>query len=485
VNRALGVRFRLSVLVACLAGLVVCACTRDRGVLQPGVPVAASLGVGQFTIEIDATALSAPQLTLSGIGTFASGSVQSFDLDAGAYLLYYLTGAPGPAVASVNFTVTASGMIDFDPALNGILAGRGSSRLLVHGTTLRYDATALSAPLLFVLEGVTKPSDQPYTLTLLPGIHILLYRTGALDLANSPTDARVQYTVSAASTLDFDPALDRIMEGRGTSSLLVHGLTIQYDATALSAPLLFVLEVVTKPSNQPYTLTLLPGIHILLYRTGAVDPVSRSLADARVQYSVTGGGSLDFDLALDGILEGRGTNSLRVNGVAVRIDVTCMQFVTSSFGLGPIGTFSTDVVHSFRLLPGIHPFRSDPLNFDFTVTVAKTVVVNAALAPQVTVRDGTTLLVRVGAEAQIDRLISLVEGLKNQGTLNDGRANSLNSKLGSAKGALGPGDRTAARGQLEAFGHEVDALEQAGILSADQAEMLRTALDCALDFVAA
>ena len=93
-------------------------------------------------IFIDATALTPPRLDLSGVTAFDSREMLTVVLDPGSYRLHYFTSAGAPGF---DFEVTATGLVEYDRALDGFLAGRGTFTLTVLGLPLRLDATPLSA----------------------------------------------------------------------------------------------------------------------------------------------------------------------------------------------------------------------------------------------------------------------------------------------------------------------------------------------------
>jgi hypothetical protein len=116
---------------------------------------------------IDARALSLPTLTLDGAAQLDTRQVQALDLAPGAHTL---TGNDGHG-GSASFSVAAGGTVDYssDPALAGLLSGRGSRALAVNGRTITLDARPLSlAALTFDLE-IDAPTRAPLTATVLPG----------------------------------------------------------------------------------------------------------------------------------------------------------------------------------------------------------------------------------------------------------------------------------------------------------------------------
>jgi len=250
-------------------------------------------GVG---IVIDARALSVGTLRLNGTGeTFPTQNVQEFVLVPGLYGLSY---GAGFGAGIVKFSVLSDGTVDFDPTLDGILDGRGTTTLLVNGASLTIDATALTVATLY-LRGVVGyevggfPTSSPLPVTLLPGRHDMTYPAGF-------GAGIVEFSVSSDGTVDFDPTLDGILDGRGTATLLVRGAEITVDATASGSPTFDLLGVGVFSSSVVQPVRLLPGVHN--YYTSLL----------AFEFSVLAGGLIDFDPALEPQVAGRGTSNLTV-----------------------------------------------------------------------------------------------------------------------------------------------------------------------------
>jgi phenolic acid decarboxylase len=111
--------------------------------------------------------------------------------------------------SSQSFTVANDGTIDYDSALDGFVSGRGTSSLAVTGVALTIDPTARGASYLWVDYTVLE-ATAPVTVRLLPGQHAVWFSTGL----------SYSFTVAADGTIDYDPALDGVFSGRGTSTLV-------------------------------------------------------------------------------------------------------------------------------------------------------------------------------------------------------------------------------------------------------------------------
>jgi hypothetical protein len=328
---------------------------------------------GPPAITVDARALSAPQATLSGMGPFSTTAVQSLTLAPGSYTLTYNAGASQPSVV---FAVTSAGLVDFVPALDGVLTGRGTTTLTVAGRTIQVDATALSAPVFdvnYIIDD--QPSSMLTTLTLLPGEHAVLYNAGA-------SQPSVTFTVTPDGTLDYAPVLDGVLSGRATALLKVNGRAIQVDASALSVPVFDISYILDdQPSATVTSLTLLPGDHAILYNAGASQPSAT--------FSVTADGGVDYSSGLDGVLNGRGSAVLKVDGRTIQVDATTLDI--STFMLAFNGTFSATSIQALTLLPGAHHITASVRDFDFAVEVDGAVSYDSGLYPFLT-GIGTALL---------------------------------------------------------------------------------------------
>src|SRR5262249_45487466 len=146
-------------------------------------------------------------------------------------------------------------------------------------------------------------------LTVLPG------RVSVVDLYRYNTP--LSFAVGLDGTVSNDPSLEGIFTGIGTRTLTIHGVSVTVDARALSlADMVVDSQIITK-TQQPYTLTVLPGGNTIADPTGSGEHVS---------FTIKTDGTVDYDTALEGILTGRGTNTLTVHGVAVTIDAHALSY---------------------------------------------------------------------------------------------------------------------------------------------------------------
>src|SRR5207244_3362651 len=164
------------------------------------------------------------------------------------------------------------------------------------------DARALSGSSLALDYAVQDPA-APFSVRLLPGQHWLKTYGGDYTY----------FKVNADGTVDYDAALEGVLTGRGTSSLGVNGAVVQVDARALSGSSLTLDYAVQDPA-APFSVRLLPGQHWL-----------KTYGGDYTYFNVNADGTVDYDAALEGVLTGRGTNSLSVNGALVQVDATALS----------------------------------------------------------------------------------------------------------------------------------------------------------------
>ena len=174
------------------------------------------------------------------------------------------------------------------PALEGVLSGKGTGRLVVKGGTVAVDATALFVPGVLVDYTSQQPTATPFTLSYLPGGH---------NLQGPGGEGVVLFTVSDDGTVGYDPALEGVLSGKGTGRLVVKGGTVAVDATALFVPGVLVDYTSQQPTATPFTLSYLPGGHnlqgpggegVVLFTvsddgTVGYDPASKACSPAKGQ----------------------------------------------------------------------------------------------------------------------------------------------------------------------------------------------------------
>jgi predicted outer membrane repeat protein len=263
-------------------------------------------GQAHQNTEIDARGLSLPSLALDGM-VISTQTLSTLFLAPGPHTLTTTEGLGN----SLTFFVAADGTVDYDLSLNGVLAGRGTTTLVVSGVTVTIDARALSIPVLDVDNALFAKTDQPISFTGLPG--------GAFLDDYAGGGAMARFGVGADGTVSYDPALAGVLSGSGTSALTVHGVTITIDARALSIPVLDVDNALFAKTDQPISFTGLPGGAFLDDYAGG---------GAMARFGVGADGTVSYDPALAGVLSGQGTSTLVVRGATVTIDATALAMLS-------------------------------------------------------------------------------------------------------------------------------------------------------------
>src|SRR5262249_4301157 len=172
---------------------------------------------------------------------------------------------------SVTFTVTPAGTVDYDPSLDGILSGRGTSTLVVNGRTIGIATNELSIPALTLDQTLTVPRTLSvvYSFTDLPGTYALVDSAGS--------GASIPFMLNGDGTVGYDPSLQGVLLGAGRNELIVHGVAVKIDATALviqvPPPLrISTFTVVGQPpysASQVQTISILPGAFTIQYTTAS------------------------------------------------------------------------------------------------------------------------------------------------------------------------------------------------------------------------
>jgi hypothetical protein len=194
-----------------------------------------------------------------------------------------------------DFTVQTDGTLQFDPSLDPLVGGRGTKAMVLHGTRVDIDVSELSYRRLnLIAAGSLIEATGPVPFVLMPGGHGLTMTTGR------DPEPEFNFTVQADGTLQFDPSLDPTVGGRGTTAVVLHGARINIDGRGLTAS--FAVDGLrSNPVEQILIATLMSGTH--RFYSSEVDFV----------FAVTPDLTLDYDMALDGNVSGRGTITLVVS----------------------------------------------------------------------------------------------------------------------------------------------------------------------------
>ncbi|MFC3895062.1 hypothetical protein ACFOWZ_26575 [Lentzea rhizosphaerae] len=163
----------------------------------------ATLKVQGLPITLDVSDIDYTNATVSGAGWPAPAKIRTFRLLPGPHDVHTSAGI------KVGFTVTPAGTVTYD--VQDLLAGANTSTLVVRGLTVTVDATATGLSSFTVLGLAGRNARQPHDLGLLPGAHAVML----------PDGRRLPFTVDTAGHVGYDPGLDAVLAGRGTSSLVV------------------------------------------------------------------------------------------------------------------------------------------------------------------------------------------------------------------------------------------------------------------------
>jgi hypothetical protein len=297
------------------------------------------LNVPGLEVTVDATAFTPPRtLAMGGVGYFPTAQPLSVVVLPGVHVLLYPTG--GNNQASLEYTVRVDGTVDYPDALEGMLAGRGGTSVTVRGLTVTIDATAFGRGRTLAAGGIGYfLTDGPFEAHVLPGVHTLLYNSGGGNAG------LVEYTARPDGRVDYPATLDRILGGRGSTTLQVRGVALTIAADQMSAPAIALGGVGYFETDDGTALRLLPGIHQLFYNSGGGQT-------ALVTCEVRVDGTVTYAPALEGILTGAGTATLTIAGIAIVIDARPAAVATVF--IGGVGWLDTTSPVEVRLLPGTH-----------------------------------------------------------------------------------------------------------------------------------
>jgi hypothetical protein len=251
------------------------------------------------------------------------------------------------SAAYVYFTVTPNGDVSFDSSLDGILSVQNNTTLIVNGVTITVDATRLSDPYVQIAS-TTESTSAPFSLAVLPGTQTLQqYQDSATAL---------NFTVAPNGDVSFASSLDGILSVQNNTTLIVNGVMITVNATALSDPYVQIAST-TETTTAPFFLTVLPGTQTLQEYQQSGTSLNFMIAD---------NGDVSFLSSLDGILSAQGS-TLVVNGETLIINATAISSTVSSFSIGAFANLSTAQVQTLQVLPGTVLFSDSTLQFNVTL----------------------------------------------------------------------------------------------------------------------
>lgn len=160
--------------------------------------------------------------------------------------------------------------------------------------------------------------------------------------------------------------------------------SVQVNATAVTATY-FYLDSKSFDHKAAFNTDLTTGTH------------SVNIGGYGFNFNVTADGRIEYAAALEGLLSGRGTSSLRINGAKVVIDATA---ITSDYFVLDYMTQDKSKPLTVRLMPGYHHLQS-PVVMDFSVTESGKIAYDAS-QEGILLGQGTNQLLVRGAAVTID-----------------------------------------------------------------------------------
>jgi nicotinamidase-related amidase len=306
------------------------------------------LTVAGFAITVDATALSHIEWSLEKgyVGMGSNAAAKTFRMIPGGYnfcTTYF---------DCFSLTVTASGAVEYDPAFDTFLSGRGTNFLTVAGFAITVDATALSHIEWSLEKGYVGMGSNAAakTFRLIPGEY---------NFCTTYSDC-FSFIVTASGAVEYDPAFDTFLSGRGTNFLTVAGFAITVDTRVLaSAKWSLESDYAGGGSNAAAkTFRLIPGV----YNFCAV------YSDC-FSFTVTVSGTVEYDSVISTFVWGEGGPLLIVVGFPVIIDATKLGSGEWTLEGAYAGVYANTKAKTVRLLPGSYRFCTDSFSrcFQFEV----------------------------------------------------------------------------------------------------------------------
>jgi RHS repeat-associated protein len=357
-----------------------------------------TLVVRPYSINIDATALSPQQLYLldgSNSPAFDTRTVQQPKLAPGPAGSYVLETGNGSLIGA--FTVDTSGHVEYDSSLDQVVfTGLGTSTLAVVAHSISVDATAVPEQQLRFVYGNSSPVfdsgavQQVQLAAAQPESYLLQTLVGA------PIGS---FQVRPDGTIDYDPLLEGVFSGRGTTTLLLKAIPAWFtlDATALTQKTIALSPTgAIVNTNSPVSVPVLTAV--TYYLQPAAIPSS-------VGFSVASDGTITYDGSLEGVLSGNGTKTLTVHGRRITLNATALSQPTitvPTFGT-PL-SINTQSPASLVLVPatgyGIGVGTRLTANFAFDLDLSGNVHISPSYA-LVATGDSTPALTLRGAHVSI------------------------------------------------------------------------------------
>ena len=281
---------------------------------------------------------------------------------------------PGTAC---NFTVALSGDVSYEPSLDGVFSGQGTTTLVVNGATVTVDAHLLSDPTVGFDYDFLESTTTPFPLTVLPG-------TQTISQYDDPGTA-CNFTVASNGDVSYEQSLDGVFGGQGTTTLVVNGVTITVDAHLLSDPTVGFDYDFLESTTTPFPLTVLPGTQTIAQYD---DP------STACNFTVALNGDVSYEQSLDNVFSGQGTTTLVVNGVTITVNAHLLS--DPSIGIDYNFLESTTTPFPLTVLPGtqtISQYDDVGTAFNFMVDGNGNVSFDSSLSSFLSVQNNTTLII--------------------------------------------------------------------------------------------
>jgi len=244
-----------------------------------------TLRVTGVRVTVDATALSYGMVWLGGVAPQLNVR-RDFWVLPGPQLFVAARGTP------VAFGVDSAGQVSTSPDL-GYVSGEGGT-LRVTGVPVTIDATGM-ANFDYSLSSVKDwPSNAaPHRAVLLPGDYVLAFPGATIHLV---------FTLAANGGVRWDVKWDPYLSVRADGVLVVSGLPVTIDATAVAVSSYSLSGVANFSNTRAQQARLLPGAYTLVFPGIATHPI----------FTVNDDGLIEFDPRWDPYLSGRGETTLVV-----------------------------------------------------------------------------------------------------------------------------------------------------------------------------
>lgn len=285
-------------------------------------------------------------------------------------------------VQSFPFDVGASGTVAYpatrDVSQGGFLQGNGTSTLVVAGFPVTVDASALSETAFGVRGATSVPhsTTTPVTLRLIPASNYSL-EDGA--------GHGYLFGVDDSGHVTYASGLEGQLTGAGTSSLVVHGLSFTFDATALGVATAYLAYVDWFDATQPRCLTLLPS-------GGAPFRVILGSSSSFLSLSTTAGPSVSPPVPGLSVTAGCARPPLAVAGPPQTLECPAVATLDGSASTDPLGlplsyTWSTASGAAVAFAPVATVALSSPGTTHFTLTATNAAGLSSSDSTSVTVLD--------------------------------------------------------------------------------------------------